>query len=272
MARKESHSRSIMPVDYSKKLDVSIERNFYDMTSIIGMQTKKSICIGADSWNTNPRDNHFIQKLFVNKDKSVVIASAGDNSKSYDDYNIIYVKDIITELLNAYTSFDVLYNNLILKSAEFLEDMDIEDRAKFIQYYIAWIDEGKIKTMRVEIKKVKEAQLIKNENLVLNEIGTSKEYYMYIIDFTKEGNPAFNCIGTYAELFNTNKRHIKKIPKETDNIQKIVFNKIRQQIQKNDREKKNNKADKTIGNPIYEVYMDIQGNVCTYMNGVEENF
>ena len=105
MARKESHSRSIMPVDYSKKLDVSIERNFYDMTSIIGMQTKKSICIGADSWNTNPRDNHFIQKLFVNKDKSVVIASAGDNSKSYDDFNIIYVKDIITELLNAYTSF-----------------------------------------------------------------------------------------------------------------------------------------------------------------------
>ena len=73
MARKESHSRSIMPVDYSKKLDVSIERNFYDMTSIIGMQTKKSICIGADSWNTNPRDNHFIQKLFVNKDKSCLL-------------------------------------------------------------------------------------------------------------------------------------------------------------------------------------------------------
>lgn len=270
--KKIAYSCGYVP-DYSVKFNIQTERTFKNMTSIIGMKSASKICVGADSWNTNSINNHFLQKIFVDKDKKIIVASAGDNSKSYDGgKNVLYIKDLINQLFKNSISFQDFYENLINKTKSFLEDMDISNGARFIQYYIAWIENNNIQTKRIEIKKTNGQQIVNNEKIILKEMNTNQNYYMYMIDFTNDNNPSFACLGTYASIFNSRKNNLYRIPKDTDNMKKIVLNKIKQQMQMNQKMYKKKDAPKAIGNNIYVVEMNSLGDIKTYIDGEEKQF
>lgn len=234
------------------------------MTNIIQMQTKNMICIGADSWNTNPINNHHIQKIFVNKKHPIIVASAGENAKKYENGNIITIKDIIENIIKTYdgTNIEMILKKLEISTKNFLKDMNIPDNkmSVFVQYFVCYMENKKIVMKRLECYKYREYDLLNNAVIIGPLFKILENSFI---------NPDFNCFGKYSNEFN--QKYLKYKVKDGPNMHKLMKSYVNQHIERDKRANKN-KEKRTVGGDIYVATMNIEGNIKTYINGIEKEF
>lgn len=231
------------------------ERTRDFMTCLIQMKTKNMVCVGADSWNTN-LDNHHIQKIFVNKQYPIIIASAGENGKKYDNSDkVITIQQIVEGILKKYdgNNIETILEMLEVATKDFLRDMKIpNDRLSvFVQYYVCYIEKGEFVTKRLECVKDNQYDF-EPKCITLSSI--------FI-------NPNLNCLGKYKDYFN--KKYLNCTVKNSPNMHEIMKNYVNQHIKK---DKKESRGRKTVGGAIYVATMSKEGIIKTYINGVEKDF
>lgn len=96
--------------DFSEKYNANndLEPIFYgicgkdNMTCLVNVKNDRFACLASDTWNTNP-SNHSIQKIVCNKEKQIMIGSAGQNSSKYNDGLELSILDIMNAFVNFYT-------------------------------------------------------------------------------------------------------------------------------------------------------------------------
>ena len=126
------------------------------MTRLIHAQNKNMTIVASDSWNTNPKDNHMVQKIIVNPNHPLIIGSAGCNEKQYPNGSSIKILDIMKTCCKSYDgkNMEECLSQLKQATLSFLDDIKVSlGEDEFVQYFIVYYDKNEIKSLAVEFIK-----------------------------------------------------------------------------------------------------------------------
>ena len=170
---------------------------------------------------------HIIQKIIVNKNFPLIIASAGENSARYKDGHVESILDYMSYCANYYNGKNIeeCIKKLLKLTKQFLYDMSLQNtNEKLVQYYICYYD----------IKKRK--IISKAYEIIKNNIQT---FVIYIPD-----SLAYHSFGVYSYVIN---KSFKDYSNDAIDIKEKVFADINKQI---DLEKEVPKDFRRVGGPI----------------------
>lgn len=197
------------------------------MTCLIHAKSKNQTIIASDSWSSSKDNNHIIQKIIVNKNFPLIIASAGENSARYKDGHVESILDYMSYCANYYNGKNIeeCIKKLLKLTKQFLYDMSLQNtNEKLVQYYICYYD----------IKKRK--IISKAYEIIKNNIQT---FVIYIPD-----SLAYHSFGVYSYVIN---KSFKDYSNDAIDIKEKVFADINKQI---DLEKEVPKDFRRVGGPI----------------------
>ena len=197
------------------------------MTCLIHAKSKNQTIIASDSWSSSKDNNHIIQKIIVNKNFPLIIASAGENSARYKDGHVESILDYMSYCANYYNGKNIeeCIKKLLKLTKQFLYDMSLQNtNEKLVQYYICYYD----------IKKRK--IISKAYEIIKNNIQT---FVIYIPD-----SLAYHSFGVYSYVIN---KSFKDYSNDAIDIKEKVFADINKQI---DFEKEVPKDFRRVGGPI----------------------
>ena len=205
----------------------SYPRKEKQMTCLIHAKSKNQTIIASDSWSSSKDNNHIIQKIIVNKNFPLIIASAGENSARYKDGHVESILDYMFYCANYYNGKNIeeCIKKLLKLTKQFLCDMSLQNtNEKLVQYYICYYD----------IKKRK--IISKAYEIIKNNIQT---FVIYIPD-----SLAYHSFGVYSYVIN---KSFKDYSNDAIDIKEKVFADINKQI---DLEKEVPKDFRRVGGPI----------------------
>lgn len=213
------------------------------MNCLIHAKSKNQTIIASDSWSSSKDNNHIIQKIIVNKNFPLIIASAGENSARYKDGHVESILDYMSYCANYYNGKNIeeCIKKLLKLTKQFLYDMSLQNtNEKLVQYYICYYD----------IKKRK--IISKAYEIIKNNIQT---FVIYIPD-----SLAYHSFGVYSYVIN---KSFKDYSNDAIDIKEKVFADINKQI---DLEKEVPKDFRRVGGPIQWASISKDG---TLSHGVE---
>ena len=213
------------------------------MNCLIHAKSKNQTIIASDSWSSSKDNNHIIQKIIVNKNFPLIIASAGENSARYKDGHVESILDYMSYCANYYNGKNIeeCIKKLLKLTKQFLYDMSLQNtNEKLVQYYICYYD----------IKKRK--IISKAYEIIKKNIQT---FVIYIPD-----SLAYHSFGVYSYVIN---KSFKDYSNDAIDIKEKVFADINKQI---DLEKEVPKDFRRVGGPIQWASISKDG---TLSHGVE---
>lgn len=182
------------------------------MTCLIHAKNKTDTIVVSDSWNTNPKNNHLIQKIVFNEQFPCIIGHAGDNEIKYNNGTSISVLSFMNEFVNTYNGNNITecINTLQSKSYKFIYDMNLDDMyERLVQYFIVYYD---------NIAKTVESislEIVKNTNGI----------HSYVLN--DKINLNFTAFGRYWPDINAK---YKKLNDETHDIKNLAIKEVREKI------------------------------------------
>jgi hypothetical protein len=215
----------------------SIRRDRRRMTCLIHARNKYKTLVASDSWNTSSIHNHMIQKITINKKFPCILSSAGENSATYDNGDIVNILDFMNAFVQRYNgyNFQECLHELLEKSYKFINDMRLNnDYEKVVQYFIVYYDV----TNQTIISKAFE--------IVKNTSGT------YSYELTERINLNFTSFGTYWYEINTKFFKTVKILFIKEKVFKIIkkYSKLESKLPIDERK---------VGGPIQWAQINRQG-------------
>ena len=73
------------------------------MTAILQVKNENGAVLCSDTWNYG-NNNHYIRKIFYNKENKVMIAQAGDNGVYLENNSLRLVSDILQDFCDNFNS------------------------------------------------------------------------------------------------------------------------------------------------------------------------
>ena len=224
------------------------------MTAIIQVKNENGAVICSDTWNHGNK-NHYIQKIFYNKENKVMIAQAGDNGVYLENNSLWLISNIFQDFCDNFNSrkSDVCINELneILSKFIYKITLNGNKRQSLVQYILVYFDENcNIETLFYENCRTKNGNYILSEEIIMNKQEMIKselnEYCLYI------GNEIINKNSEFKNITFSGQTLLC--------IKNIAIDYIKNEIQK---ENHLSDEERFIGGNIHYVTMDNKGNIET---------